>query len=486
MLIGISQNFQTLLGRLKYYLLERYHVQTVQIGMSIVCLLLSATATLLLYQRPILAAIVVALFAGIGAVLLVYNNMEKTLILFVMVSTALNLGVGTGTGTPITLTLMLLLLMIGLWSFRVFIQERSAATLAPTPANIPILLFGIVVIISMWWSTYYVEPDLRYAFADKFNPRMMTALVLIISSITPLLFGSFIRRESTLKFIVAWFVGYGLVSVAILVGIPSIFPHNVFNIRGQFPAWVVLLAAGQILFNTKLPNYMRLLTLAAAGGWSYVQFVLGLSWVSGWLPIVAGVGIIGLIYSRKLVFIGLIGVVIFGLLNIDTINTMLEAENEESGETRLDAGEHTFKILGQHFLFGTGPAGYYFYLNGESHLSHNNYLDIVSQTGVVGFALYIAIWLGLGWMCWKALQTSPPGTFLYGLAASLIGCWFVTMLSMALGDWVTPFPYTQGLAGISYTIWHWMMPGLAIAIYLINTRTPANEPDIKSSEPTIS
>jgi hypothetical protein len=41
------------------------------------------------------------------------------------------------------------------------------------------------------------------------------------------------------------------------------------------------------------------------------------------------------------------------------------------------------------------------------------------------------------------------------------------MIVMALGDWVTPFTYTQTVAGIAYTIQHWLWAGMAIAFYHI-------------------
>jgi O-antigen ligase len=116
-----------------------------------------------------------------------------------------------------------------------------------------------------------------------------------------------------------------------------------------------------------------------------------------------------------------------------------------------------------------GPAGYHFYfslrINGFYQLSHNNYVDIVAQTGIVGSVFFVWMWLAMGWMTWRMYRSVPRQGFRYGLAISLVAAYCVSIVTMMLGDWITPFPYTQTLAGIDYTIWHWMMAGLTVALY---------------------
>jgi hypothetical protein len=72
------------------------------------------------------------------------------------------------------------------------------------------------------------------------------------------------------------------------------------------------------------------------------------------------------------------------------------------------------------------------------------------------------------------------GGFQKGLAISLVASYFCTLITMALGDWITPFPYTQTLQGIDYTIWAWILPGLAVALYYI---TKENMQDVPTAEP---
>src|SRR5690606_6320407 len=125
----------------------------------------------------------------------------------------------------------------------------------------------------------------------KFNPRMMTALVLIISPITPLLLGSLIRHENTLKFFTWWFIVYGTLAVTLLIVLKDGFPHFILNARGQLPAWAATLALGQLFFNPSLPKLVRLLCVVSIGMWLYLQLVLGISWISGWLTVFVGLGV---------------------------------------------------------------------------------------------------------------------------------------------------------------------------------------------------
>ena len=73
--------------------------------------------------------------------------------------------------------------------------------------------------------------------------------------------------------------------------------------------------------------------------------------------------------------------------------------------------------------------------------------------------------------------------FLGALKYSLVACYPAILVSMMLGDWVTPFPYTQTLAGIDYTIWSWMLSGVTIALYYFTPNLQETANDMGSSSP---
>jgi len=244
-------------------------------------------------------------------------------------------------------------------------------------------------------------------------------------------------------------------------------PENL-NVNGQLFTFVTILALGQVFFNKELSQLARLACIGLSVVWLYLAFE-GISWLSGWVPSVLGILVLAFLRSRKLLILLLIGAVVFVAINADTWQKVFDAENAESGETRSEAWNRVFDLIDDHLLLGTGPAGYQFYftvrIGGLFQLSHNNYVDILAQMGIVGLVLFIWMWLAIGWVVWRTFQTVPRHGFRYGLASALLATYLVTLVTMMLGDWITPFPYTQTLAGIDYTIWHWMMPGLAAALY---------------------
>jgi len=255
------------------------------------------------------------------------------------------------------------------------------------------------------------------------------------------------------------------------------------NARGQFPTWFIAFAFGQVLFNGSLRWYIKLVLLGGMAIWAQITLGLGLGWLSGWLPVVLVLGLLLVLYSRKLTAVFFLCIVVWGVFNTSFLNKTFGAEQSESGNTRSIAWSRALGVVGKHLLFGAGPAGYEYYFHaygyydsgvGTADLSHNNYIDIIAQTGVVGFTLWILLWAGQGWMIWKLFRKRIDDPFFSALRYSLVVCYPAILLSMMLGDWVTPFPYTQTLAGIDYTIWAWMISGVSIALYYFTPDTQEN------------
>lgn len=464
----LNRSLQTVIGRARYYLLDRYHILTVRGLLIAVCLALTALTALLLQERRIAALAVVAGFAGLAFAVFAYRHMELMCLAVLVVSTVFDLGISSGTGTDIKLVLVLLVLLIGLWAFRLFVVERSVAGVRGKWVIAPALLFALAVVISLGWSVYYVVPSVRPLMFDKMLPRIMTALVLILSPLTALLFANYLRSAHAFAFIFGWFAFVGALKLPFALAEAPLLPGLV-NTGGQFMVWVGVLAAGQALFNGRLRRALRAALLLLVVGWLYIAVGTRFTWLSGWVLLVGGLGVVLFLRAPRLLLIVGVVLALFVLVNFTAVQELFADESAESGVTRAAAYERTLQIVRDHYLFGTGPAGYYFYLTvyigGLFQLSHNNYLDVFAQTGLFGTVLYLWFWGGVGWYVLRAYQRVPRGGFYHGLAAALGAAYVVSLGAMMLGDWVTPFTYTQTLGGVSYTIWHWMLAGTAIALY---------------------
>ncbi len=487
MIASILQRF-SFVGWLRYWLFDRNYNQTVRGILVGVCIVLTLASALLLrefnpdsFASTLVAFLPILALGGLTAALLIYRYFEATCLFILLLSMLVSDGVSTGTGTKLTFTFLSLILLALIWLFRKVVVDRSFR-LVPSRANLPILLFSIAVLIAYVWSGAFPEKEASYIFAQKSFVRLMTALILIISPLTYIIFSNVIRSEKSFKVIIWWFIGFGAVTGVMRI-VLGIVPAPL-NDRGQFATWVCALAIGQALFNTKLRWYIRLLLIVPVLLWGQISLALGISWLSGWVPIVVAVGVLVGLYSRKLMFLGLLAIVVWGAANFNYVSTIFTGEQDESGNTRAIAWARAFGVVEKHFLFGAGPAGYEYYFQsygyykgniGVGQLSHNNYIDIIAQTGIVGFSLWVWMWLGQGWMMWKLFNKHFDDPFLSSLRYSLVVCYPAILVSMMLGDWVTPFPYTQGLGGIDYTIWSWMLSGTAIALYYF---TPTKKQEI--------
>jgi O-antigen ligase len=162
--------------------------------------------------------------------------------------------------------------------------------------------------------------------------------------------------------------------------------------------------------------------------------------------------------------------------NIGYFQSVFVSENDESGGTRMAAWEVNRRVTGKHLIFGTGPAGYadYYmsYYPKDAMATHNNIIDILAQTGIIGLGLCLWFFFRLAWLGYNlCLRLRGRRDFVEALAnaafAGTVGC----IVMMIFGDWLFPFTYTQTIAGFDYVVYSWLFMG---AILVIDRLTPAN------------
>lgn len=451
-----------LIGQIKYQLFQRHFIHTIRYGLIVSTIFLTVFTAFLLSERQMLGLAVVGGIAAVVVLIFIYNHLELGVFLLMFTTTVF----APIIPRDITTTLLLLIVLTLVWLLKLLLVERSFASLRASPPNKFVMLWCVAAIIAFVWSSSYVDPAVSHFQNGKFLPRVVTLLVMILSPVGMLLFGNFLYTIKDIKRVIWFYLGYGT-----FILIPRLadfrLPTN-FNTGGQLPVWVAIFALGQLLYNSKLLRWQKVALTLIIAAWIYVQFGLGRTWLSGWVPLFAGLGVIIFLRSRLVFILILVLCVIGAIVNSEMFSETLESENQESGETRVEAGSLALNFGNEHFLFGTGPAGYYFYAMvyiGDTHLSHNNYIDIYAQTGVAGITAWILLWGSIGWMLWRTYQLTPKTGFEGGLVVSMVAIYIVTLIIMMLGDWVIPFTYTQSMRGLSYTIWPWLWCGIGIALY---------------------
>jgi len=398
-------------------------------------------------------------------VLLALSRLECGVLVIVLTAAFVRFSLPTGTNSRIVASLLMTALFIGLWLLKMLVADRKLR-LKPSSTNVPLLAFILTVVISYVWSSAFRDPLVVVWRTWPFVQLGGLAVMILLPGAF-LLVANSISEIRWLKLLCWLMVLVGVLSLASYF-LPIRF--SFLNTRGLFSLWFVSLSYAQALFNKKLPLWLRLVLLGVAGVWLYVHFITRVAWLSGWLPPLAAMGTISLVKSRRLFLILVLLVVVYVGLNWGYYaGTVLAAESQGSGHTRLAAWENNWRVTGKHLLFGTGPAGYaaYYmsYFPTQAMATHSNYLDILSQTGIVG--LFFCLWFFgvLGRTGYKlCLRLKGNGDFSEGLASATLAGWVGCIMSMGLGDWMFPFVYTQTIAGFDYAVYSWVLLGSLLAL----------------------
>jgi O-antigen ligase len=121
-------------------------------------------------------------------------------------------------------------------------------------------------------------------------------------------------------------------------------------------------------------------------------------------------------------------------------------------------------------VLGLGPAAYRVYAGQEplpyrdalwyypQISSHNNYVDIVAQFGLLGMGLFVWLAVTLHRHAVAVARTRADG-FGSGYARGMVAVWVSTLVIMFLADWALPFVYNIGYEGFQASILVWLFMG---------------------------
>ncbi|GAB4524240.1 MAG: O-antigen ligase family protein [Anaerolineales bacterium] len=470
---SVRQRYRTQRERFLVWL-ERHRNRVLQVIFVPAMLAGSALIGLIAAQKDLKYALILSLmpaliFAAEGLV------REQRLATYVVLFTGLfvPLSLPTGTASRLVFSLVFTILFVALWILRMTLVDREWR-LPQTPVTHPLLWFMGAVLLSWGWGIVFRDPLVQ---VWKSFPFVQTgsAIVMIMLPALMLLVTRDIHTEQGLKILVGIMLVGGVLGLIRQYGIARHFPVNT---GGMFNLWVVVLAFGQAAFNDKLAPWQRGALLVLCAAWMYWGFFLHIDWLAGWLPVYFAVGILVFQRSKRVALALVLLTMLFAVLKSDYLQAAMQREGARSGETRLAAWSVNWLVTKEHWLFGTGPAGYaaYYmsYYPDRGMATHSNYIDIVSQLGVVGMG--IILWL-FGTILWTGYRLTVRlrgrGDFAEGLANAATAGTLACMLIMGFGDWLFPFAYTQTIMGYDYAAYNWIFMG---TLMVLNRLYPAEEP----------
>ncbi|MCB0256668.1 MAG: O-antigen ligase family protein, partial [Anaerolineae bacterium] len=282
---------------------------------------------------------------------------------------------------------------------------------------------------------------------------------------------------NTLKWVTAVFLGLGILAligryggpVNALVN-PWLKPYAVSN--GSFFVWMTALAAGQALFNQGLKRSWRIALFALAAAVPILGFWQNTDWASSWLPPLLALIIVLWLRSRfvsisfffaLILILALFSGVILGSYD-------WQAEREISVGGRFILWESVLGLSAQHPVLGLGLTTYRQYFQFIPLLteagrwwrpnvnSHNLYIDLFAQMGIVGLAVFGWAVFEIGRLGWR-LQQRCSGDFAAGYVASALAGLIAMLVASAIVEWLLPFVYNVGFPGMRFSVMSWLFLG---------------------------
>lgn len=419
------------------------------------------------------------LLAGLGGLVLL-TRPEWGLVVLIPAGLVVPFSLGTGTGTEVPISLLLLAALLGIWLLRM--AHRREVRLAPSPANAPLLaLVGVaglsIVVGDALWNPF-VQTKGNFGLV-----QLAQWSVFLFSAGAFWLTANLVRDVRWLKWMVAAFLGLGAAYIGLRLAAGGaslagrLFPPGAAS--ALFWVWLVALAGGQVLFNRRLRPAARLALAGLVAATLAVAWFQGRDWVSGWAPPLAALLLLFWLRSPATgaaVTLGLgLGVQLF--YPYFYTNVVLTAVQSGSF-LRLDAWRGVWQLVGNRWPLGLGLAAYWHYWRdligtwaysahnvdtATSVAAHNNYVDLYAQMGMVGVAAFAwlaaALWRQ-GWRLRRAFGDGFEAGYINGCLAGLVASLAAGMLS----DWLLPFVYNVGLAGMRASLLGWLFLGGLVAL----------------------
>ena len=386
--------------------------------------------------------------------------------------------IGTGTNTGINLAIILIPLLLGILFIDTLVRKRKLSFVISRPIW-PLLALVVVSLLAFGIGQL---PWFVYAKGANLNSQIAGLIVFLMSVGAFLLVANLITELSWLKRITWFFLIFG--SIYMFAGaIPFLNQALDLLIRhgsngSLLYVWFVAIALSQVLFNRELSKFWRIILIGLLILSFYVSFVQQFDWKSGWVPSVVVVGVI--IFFRK-PRLGII-LALLSLIFLRDLPSQIISTDEYSFNTRIIAWEIIWQeIIKVNPLLGLGPANYYFYtplypILGYSvqFNSHNNYVDIVAQIGLLGLAciLWFAVEEGLlGLRLRNKVLDGFSQAYMIGVLGGLAG----TLIAGMFGDWIIPFVYNVGVRGFRTSVIAWMFMGGLVVIERIYSNKDQND-----------
>jgi len=424
----------------------------------------------------------IGLLVGLGAVLALMR--WPSLGLVVLIGTTI---IPFNGPSGVNATMALVALLLGLWVLDILVYQRdmrlvSSRTMWPTLAIV--IFAGIAIGLGQL-------PWFPFAQPAPLGAQLGGLTIVMLSVGAFLLVAHQVRDVRWLETMIWLFLVSGGLYIAgrLVPGLGQV-TSPVFesgSVGSLFWVWLMAMALSQALLNRHLHPGWRLALGGLALATGYVAYFQAHAWKSGWIPpLVTAVAVIGFRWWK----LGLV-LILIGLVLAPDLPAQVIASDAYSYATRIEAWEIMLDMIKASPVLGLGFANYHWYtplyrIRGYAvrFNSHNQYIDVVAQMGLLGLACFLWFAWEVGRVGWQLREKVPRGfarAYVYGALGGLIG----TLQAGLLGDWVLPFFYNVGMTGFRASVLGWLSLGGLVALERMTSQSDSSEIrqiDLKSGE----
>ncbi len=452
--------------------INRYNLITI----SIVSAVILGSILLAIKASLILLGLIIAVLVGVIVLFRPFLGLPLVIIIALLV----RLDIHTGTQVDLNPTTLLIptLLIITI----VVMLGRKRLHIPKSRTTLPLILLSLASLISFLIGNATWDPSVPRA-SNFTLVQLAQWSIIVFSAIAFWLVFVIVQDEKELWNLTATFLIVGG-SLAVLFAIPlsrSIILSKATIAIIRAPFWVLLtaLAGGQLLFNRNLTGRWRFFLVASLIAVSVYALVLQRQSISNWVG--AAVVISVLIWLRwpKVRWIAFMAIII--LLATGILSPVVwdfaggELEWQRSGEARLTLISRVIEDSSRNPITGLGPASYRLYgatrplpygrafWETPNINSHNNYVDIYAQFGLIGLALFGWFVVEMAFIA-KNLHDRCKVGFTSGYVNGMIAAGIGALVLMMLADWILPFVYNIGFPGFQASVLVWVFLGGLVAL----------------------
>jgi hypothetical protein len=438
-------------------------------GAVLVLLTISLGSVLALgpYDLDRILLLQVVLMVGCTALFIMTQLPQAGIPLMIAGGLLVKFEVGTGTQSGLNFALLLAPVLIAVFIARmVFHRDQwplRSQTLVPIRSFMIVMCIAFVVGQYPWFPS---EPAPMHAQVGQLAIFLFSGGIFILAAHQ-------LQNPRILRTSVWVFLGAGTVLLLPRIlpwfGIWRILPQTIAG-QSMYWTWLVALSTGQVVINRDLPKWHRV-ALALVALTALAIGIAERDWLSGWLPpLLAAYIIVTLRFpTATLVLTPLMGVIAFVGANL-FFGFVMGSDNQYSYMTRTAALKSMIPLFKADPLLGVGMANYYYYTALTPIMgwyvkfnSHNNYLDLIAQSGILGLGCFLWFALMVGLTAWRMLHVVSTG-FERAYIISVLAALVATMAAAGMGDWVLPFVYNTGFSGFRTSILPWVFMGGLVAL----------------------